>query len=342
MYSGRLRLLTLAALLVLTLAATLSCGGEEKGAPATVSLLLSPSPNSNHAGVYVAQQKGYFSEENLTVTVELAADGEAAMRSVGAGTKDFVLGNMLRMLKLRDEKVPVMGIAAIAQHALHGIVAPESAGVEAPLDLEGMRVGYPGTQFSEKFLNTMLVNDGLNGVEDVELVSYESGLTEALLGGQVDAILSDDWPRSQAMAENRGESVTILKFEGWSLPEHYEHLLVTNESNFKDREDMVRRFTRAVSRGYEDAIANPQSAIDALQAGTTETVDETLERARIEILAPLWEPFRPVRGSRVPIVGEQDAQIYQTLIRWMRKNQLVGSVVHYSTSFHNKFSLAEE
>jgi putative hydroxymethylpyrimidine transport system substrate-binding protein len=342
MYSGRLRLLTLAALLVLTLAATLSCGGEEKGAPATVSLLLSPSPNSNHAGVYVAQQKGYFSEENLTVNVEISADREAAMRSVGAGTKDFVIGNMLRMLQLRDEDVPVMGIAAISQHALHGIIAPESAGIEKPLDLEGMRVGYTGIVFSEKFLNTMLVNDGLNGVEDVNLVIYETGLTEALLDGQVDAILSDDWPRSQAIAENRGESVTILKFEGWSLPEHYEHLLVTNDTNFKDREDMVRRFTRAVRRGYEDALADPQSAIDALQAGTTETVDETLERARIDILAPLWEPFRPVRGSRDPLVGEQDAQIYQTLIRWMRKNQLVGSVVHYQSAFHNKFSLAEE
>lgn len=342
MYSGRFRLSMLAALLALVLAATISCGGEEEGAAATVSILLSPSPNSNHAGVYVAQQKGYFSEENLTVNVEISADREAAMRSVGAGTKDFVVGNMLLMLQLRDEEVPVMGIAAISQHALHGIVAPESAGIENPLDLEGMRVGYSGIVFSEKFLNTMLVNDGLTGVNDVDLVSYETGLTEALLDGEVDAILSDDWPRSQAMAENRGESVTILKFEGWSLPEHYEHLLVTNDTNFKDREDMVRRFTRAVRRGYEDAIADPQSAIDALQAGTTETVDETLERARIDILAPLWEPFRPVRGSRVPIVGEQDAQIYQTLIRWMRKNQLVGSVVHYSTSFHNKFSLAEE
>ena len=342
MYSRSSRLLLLPVLLILTLALAVSCGGEEKGAPATLTLLLSPSPNANHAGVFLAQEKGYFTEESLTVNIEFSADAEAAMRAVGAGTKDFVIGNHLMLLKLRDDSVPVMGIAAIAQHAFHAIVAPVSAGVAEPGDLNGMKVGYPGTAFSEKLLNTMLVNDGLKGVQDLELVSYESGLTEAMLNGSVDAILSDSWPHAQAVADSQGQSVSVLLFKGWSLPEHYEHVLVTSEKTFDKREDMARRFTRAVRRGYEDALANPQSGIDALQAGTTETVDETLERATIEILAPLWKPFRPVRGPRIPLIGDQDAQVYQTLIRWMRKNQLVGDVVHYAKSYHNKFNLAEE
>ena len=338
---GRTRLLLLSVLALMAL--SVACGGDDDGdAAAVVTLILSPSPNANHAGVYLAQQKGYFTEENLTVNIEFSADPESAMRAVGAETKDFVIGNQLTLLKLRDEEVSVMGIAAITQHALHGIVAPASAGVENPLDLVGMKVGYPGTTNSERFLNTMLVSDGANGTQDVELVSFESGLTEALLNGTVDAIMSPDWPHAQAEADNQGQPVTVLRFKGWSLPEHYEHMLVTSERNFKKRENLVRRFTRAIRRGYEDALADPQGGIDALQAGTTENIDETLERAAADLLAPLWAPFRPIRGSRVALIGDQDVNVYLTLIRWMRDNKLVGSVVHYSTAYHNKFSLIEE
>ena len=31
-------------------------------------------------------------------------------------------------------------------------------------------------------------------------------------------------------------------------------------------------------------------------------------------LVDLWKPFRPVRGSRTPLYGDQDANIYQALI----------------------------
>ena len=47
-------------------------------------------------------------------------------------------------------------------------------------------------------------------------------------------------------------------------------------------------------------------------------------------------------GARVPLIGDQDAEVYQALIRWMRANQLVGSKVHYTKSYHNKFSEIEE
>jgi putative hydroxymethylpyrimidine transport system substrate-binding protein len=188
----------------------------------------------------------------------------------------------------------------------------------------------------------MLINHGAKGIEDIQLVSFEIGLTEAMLNGSVDAIMTPDWPHAQAEADNQGQSVSVLAFKGFALPEFYEYMLVASDKSFKKREDMVRRFTRAIRRGYEDALADPQAGIDALQSGTAETIDETLERPAADLLAPLWGSFRAIRGKRVPLIGDQDVVLYQTLIRWMRKNQLVGSKVHYQSAFHNKFSLIEE
>ena len=72
---GRARLLLLSVLALMAL--SVACGGDDDGdAAAVVTLVLSPSPNANHAGVYLAQQKGYFTEENLTVNIEFSADPE--------------------------------------------------------------------------------------------------------------------------------------------------------------------------------------------------------------------------------------------------------------------------
>ena len=69
--------------------------------------------------------------------------------------------------------------------------------------------------------------------------------------------------------------------------------------------------------------------------------DTNFENENAKNLVDLWKPFRPVRGSRTPLYGDQDANIYQALIRWMRKHQLVGSKVHYADAYLNKFNLNE-
>ena len=51
--------------------------GQNSGGPTEITFALDYTPNTNHTGIYVAQEKGYFDEVGLKVTIQQPpADGD--------------------------------------------------------------------------------------------------------------------------------------------------------------------------------------------------------------------------------------------------------------------------
>ena len=63
-------------ILILTIPALLmvGCGNGKKLSMGEVTLMLDWTPNTNHTGIYVAIDKGYFKDEGLTVNVVQPSD----------------------------------------------------------------------------------------------------------------------------------------------------------------------------------------------------------------------------------------------------------------------------
>ena len=92
-----------AAAAVLSMCALTACGGGTASSTGTengsagedlkkVTLLLDWTPNTNHTGIYAAQELGYFAEAGLDVDIEMPAGGTAT-QLVGAGKGDFGISN---------------------------------------------------------------------------------------------------------------------------------------------------------------------------------------------------------------------------------------------------------
>ena len=103
--------------------------------------------------------------------------------------------------------------------------------------------------------------------------------------------------------------------EQWGVPDYYELVLVANSDKAKSNPDLIERFVRAVTKGYEAAIADPQKAIDILKQASPE-IDESIERPGVEKLAPLWiedgQPF-----------GTQTAAKWDDFASWMQDEGLL-------------------
>jgi len=331
--------------LVITITLVLSCGGtkEEINGPVNASILLDSAPNANHLGIYLALEKGYFSAENITLTINTPSNESEVINSVINGTNDFAIGHQLELLKAIDDGASLKGITAITQNSLHALVSSkDSIEIKSPKDIIGKTVGSPGTIYSEKLLKTMLTTEG-SQLSEINLIPYlGKDIDQALINGEVDIIISPNWPRLKSRLNSLGKDSSIIEFTGWAVPEFYELVLITTTETTKDRENLTKRFVRALRKGYEDSINDPASGVQAMinQAQNIE-FDTNLENENAKNLIDLWKPFRPVRGSRTPLYGDQDAEMYQVLIRWMRKHQLVGSTVNYADSYLNKFNLTE-
>jgi putative hydroxymethylpyrimidine transport system substrate-binding protein len=68
------------------------CAESRAQAPkVAVKLALDWYPNANHLGLFIAQEKGYFQQENLDVTLYTPVDPSTVLQTVGSGQDEFGL-----------------------------------------------------------------------------------------------------------------------------------------------------------------------------------------------------------------------------------------------------------
>lgn len=300
-------------LVILVLLLFTSCSGsdEEK---TKVRLALDWIPWSNHSGLYMAQDRGYFAEQGLDVEIYVPNDPATTLMSVGAGEDDFGLSYQSEVLIAGRAGVPITSIAALVQHPLNSIMSLQSSGITRPADLKGKTVGAYGVPSDAPLLETMLKADGLK-LEEVELVNVGFDLVPALISKKVDAIIGAYWVAESISAENQGFSVNVLKMEDWGVPDFYEIVLVTSQKNASESKKLVQSFINALSKGYQDALEDPQEAINVLSRLVPET-DEDTERQGINLLTPYWLDEKE-------IFGWQSDRKWEDFANWMISNDLL-------------------
>ncbi|HYH11571.1 MAG TPA: ABC transporter substrate-binding protein, partial [Thermomicrobiales bacterium] len=244
--------------------------------PATVSLALDWYPNANHAGLYLAQDRGYFEEAGLTVEIYTPADPAAALQTVGAGRDTFGISYQSEILFAREQEVPVVSVAALVQHPLNCLMMLEDSDIERPADLVGGTVGTAGLPSDDAYLQTMLEADGAS-VDDVEVVNVGFDLLPAVLSGRVDAVMGTYWTHETILAEQQGTPVRYLRVEEWGVPDYYELVLTAGETTTAEQGDTISAFLGAMRRGYTDAAVDPDAALETLLAASPE-LDEAVER----------------------------------------------------------------
>jgi putative hydroxymethylpyrimidine transport system substrate-binding protein len=313
-------------ILALIAALVAACGEDEE--LTSVRLALDWTPNSNHAGLYVALEKGYFEDENLDVEIYVPADPSVTLVTVGAGQDDFGVSYQNEVLLAGAQGVPVVSVTAMVQHPLNSIMALESSGITGPGDLKGKTIGYSALPTEAPILETMLKQEGLT-LDDVELVNVNFDLLPAIISGRVDAIIGAYWTHESIAAENLGFPLDVMRMEEYGVPDYYELVIVTSQDKIADDPDLVQRFVHAVMHGYQDAIADPEGAIDILKAAVPET-DEAIERPGVLLLSPLWS------GGGLEY-GWQTAEKWTAFSSWMEGEGLLTDPADPSTLFTNEF-----
>ncbi|MBI4298349.1 MAG: ABC transporter substrate-binding protein [Chloroflexi bacterium] len=325
MHFKRLHLMFL--IIVIGLTAGAACGQAKESDK--VRLALDWFPNANHAGLYVALDKGYFKEEGIDLEVYTPDDPATILVTVGAGKDDFGFEYQIGVLLARAKDVPVVAIAGVVQHPLNSVMALKASGISRPKDLIGKKVGYPGIPTDPPTLDTMLKSDGARGMEDVELVNVGYDLVPALISKRVDAIVGAYWTHESISAENQGYPVNIMRMEKWGVPDFYELVIVTSETKIQKNPELVQRFLKALKRGYEDAARNPQGSIDVVKRLAPE-IDEGIDRPGVELLAPLWQDSP--RGF-----GWQEESRWGDFVKWMRANGILAKELDVTQAFTNQF-----
>lgn len=293
-----------------------------------VSLALDWFPWSNHSGLYVAQERGYFEDEGLNVTIYVPGDPSTVLQTVGAGRDDFGISYQPELLIARESGIEAVSIMAMVQHPLNSVMALAESGIAEPKDLKDKKVGAPGLPSDEALIDTMLRSQGLT-IDDVEMVNVGYDLVPALISKSVDAIVGAYWVHESISAINQGFDLNIMRMEEHGVPDFYELVIVASEEKIADDPEVVKKFVKAVTRGYEDAIANPLDAVAVLKSVKPET-DLEIENPGVALLAPLW-------ATDSGVFGWQEKSRWEEFAAWMVESGRLTSADAAASAYDNSF-----
>jgi ABC-type nitrate/sulfonate/bicarbonate transport system substrate-binding protein len=318
-----------AALLIPVILTNISCGSASTKALTKVKLMLDWVPNTNHTGIFVAQSEGYFKEAGLDV--EIIQPGEVYPEAaVASGAADFGISFQESVTLARAEKVPIVSIAAVLQHNTSGFASPARLNVTGPAGFEGLRYGSFSSPFESPTLQALM---NYAGADFSKLTIVNAGSTDPLAliaENQIDlAWIFYGWEGIQAKQQGIDLNIVMMKDYFDCIPDYYTPVVIASEDTIAKKPEVVQAFLKALSRGYDYAIANPDKAADILVAAVPEL--------NIELVKASQEWLSPYYQAEAPRWGEQKESVWQNYSAWMVTNGILSAPIDASQAFTNKF-----
>ena len=225
--------------------------------PEKLTFLASYKPQANlpFVGAYVAQEKGFFKDENLDVTIRHTQNGDA-MQLLLANQAQIITANAADVLSRRAQGLPVVSVALIGQESEQGFAVGANSGINSVQDFVGKKLGYKGTVPIE-----FLALAAHEGVDQSKVQQVSVGYDPRVLSeGQVD-ILSVFISNEPDLLNQIGYQVRVFDPSAYGIPA-LGLTYVATEDGVKNNSDAIHRFVTAAIRGIQYAADHPQEALD--------------------------------------------------------------------------------
>lgn len=292
-----------------------------------ISVVLDWTPNTNHTGLYVAKEKGFFKDEGLDV--EIIMPGEAGADQLVASAKsEFGVGYQESITEARVQDVPIVSIGAVIQHNTSGFASPANKSIQSPKDFEGKTYGGWGAPVEQAVLSSLM---SIENADIDQLETVNMGDTDFFTAVKRDidfAWIYYAWTGVEA--ELRGEKINMIYLTDYTDKlDYYTPVITTNEKMIKDDPDTVKAFMAAVSKGYEYAIENHEDAANILIKAVPDLDPELVKKSQ-EWLAPKYQ-------DDAPRWGEQKLEVWKNYTEWMFENDLLDKEIDVEKAFTNEF-----
>ncbi|MBQ6420245.1 MAG: ABC transporter substrate-binding protein [Clostridia bacterium] len=307
----------------------------EPDAPLTkLTFALDWTQNTNHTGLYVAKEKGWFKEAGLDVDI-VYVDGDSSTQLVAAGHAQFGIEfqDTLAAAYTADEPLPITAIAAVLQHNTSGIISRRGDGITSAAGLAGKRYSTWDSPIEKAMLKQMVEKDGKNW-DDVELIpNTVTDEAAALSANQTDAIRIF-WAWSGVNAELSGFDYDFFYIKNENpYFDYYTPVIIGNDTFMQENPDVTKAFIKAVQKGYTFAAENPKEAADILIASD----DTNALKDASELVYASQEWIAKEYVSDAPYWGYIDDSRWNAFYGWLNSTGLLEKELPDGTGFTNEY-----
>jgi len=318
-------------LITVMIFAITACSNKPKSQSGTlkkVTVVLDWTPNTNHTGLYVANEKGYFKDQGLEVEIIQPSEGTSDT-IVASGKAQFGISYQESVTYARAADVPIVSIAAVIQHNTSGFASLKEKNILTPKDFEGKVYGGWGSEVEEATIKYLMDQVGADFSKVKIMTIGDADFFQASASGQIDfAWIFEGWAGIEAKL--KGIELNYIDL-GKEAPvfDYYTPVIITNETVLKENKDLVEAFMKAVKKGYEYAIENPEDAADIFVKAVPEVNQELVKESQ-KFLA---EKYR----DDAAVWGLQNTEVWQRYTDWMYENGFIDKKIDVTKAYTNEF-----
>ncbi|CAM3139215.1 ABC transporter substrate-binding protein [Paenibacillus lupini] len=292
-----------------------------------VKVVLDWTPNTNHTGLYVARDKGYFKEQGLDVEI-IQPGQDGADKMVAAGGAEFGVGYQESLTMARIAGLPLVSVAAVIQHNTSGFASPQAKGIDSPKKFEGKTYGGWGAPVEEAVIGSLMQEENAD-VSKVKMLSIGDTDFFTAVKRDIDfAWIYYAWTGVEA--ELRGEKLNMVYLTDYSDKlDYYTPLLETSEKMIAEKPEIVKAFVAGAAQGYQYAIDHPEDAAEVLIKAEPD-LNADLVRASQKWLSPKYTDDASQWGI-------QKKEVWVNYSQWMFDHKLLEQELDADKAFTNDF-----
>ena len=249
-----------------------------------VTLRLSWRWKTEFAAIILADDKGFFAEQNIDVEILEGKGSGDVVPLIAQKEDDFGYLNLTTVSIGISKGMPIKVVAGLMGKHPSGLAYFEDKPVNEPKDLEGKIVALaPGEAFAVIY-PAFAEKWGID-TSKVNTVNLDPSVkNQAFLEGDIDVLplyINNELPLLRTMVD---KEINVL------MPAEYgfntiANGIITHQDTIDSNPDLVRRFVAAVVKGYQYTLEHPEEALEAIKLRSTELAgqpeDVLLEQVRL-------------------------------------------------------------
>lgn len=295
-----------------------------------IEFILDWVPNTNHTGLYVALEKGYFEEAGLDVTIRRPPEGSTT-ELVGLGQAQFGISFQDSLANRLAGGLPVTAVATIIEHNTSGILSREDSQITTPIEMEGHTYGTWNDPIELGMIEHIIQSE--NG--DYSKVQLVPNQADNSIVGLANSMFESAWVYyawDGMMAESQDVPTNFFYFKDYAEElDFYSPIIIANNDYLANDPEEAATVVQAIKRGYQYTIENPEEAVDILIKHAPE-----LEGQREFVLASQEWINEQYAGDPTKW-GYIEEERWNAFYNWLYDNNLVEVNLTEQAYFTNEF-----
>jgi len=247
-----------------------------------VTLSLDWIVSGTHAGYFVAQDKDFYGDKGLSVTISRGFGSGDTVKRVASGSSIFGIADAATVIASRaNDDVPVRIVAIVYDQSATGMIYLQESGIKTPKDIEGKVIGRSASGASVNLFPAFLSANKIDRAKIKEVVSDASALPSLMLSGRVAAVLdqSTNLTKYARVATEQGKVVQAMRYSDFGL-KTYGNAIIVRPDTLKNKPEVVRAFVEASLRGIAYAFDHADEAV-AIVRKTHPEIDAAVTKGEL-------------------------------------------------------------